>query len=191
MGALMEQKNVKNDDGERFLAALKFMSDKNGFDSKMLAELGGISKRMVDYIFARQRGGGRQTTAALSAVFGLNYAEMLFIGQLILEGVPGEEALELAKAGDKPFPAILGALDDALFVSVPKAKSKLSAGGGCFAEEGVSGEYHFRSDWLRSICSPKDAILFDPHFGAPQASAFRPERMSIRQGALPNRDCFP
>lgn len=77
------------------------MSDKSGFDSKMLAELGGISKRMVDYIFARQRGGGRQTTASLSAVFGLNYAEMLFIGQLILEGVPGEEALELAKAGVK------------------------------------------------------------------------------------------
>ena len=118
----MEQKNVKNDDGERFLAALKFMSDKNGFDSKMLAELGGISKRMVDYIFARQRGGGRQTTASLSAVFGLNYAEMLFIGQLILEGVPGEEALELAKAGDKPFPAILSALDDPLFVSVPNTR---------------------------------------------------------------------
>ena len=74
------------------MAALKFMSDKSGFDSKMLAELGGISKRMVDYIFARQRGGGRQTTASLSAVFGLNYAEMLFIGQLILEGVPGEQA---------------------------------------------------------------------------------------------------
>lgn len=46
----------------------------------------------------------------------LSYEAFLTLGQLILDGVPGEEALELAKAGDKPFPAILSTLDDPLFV---------------------------------------------------------------------------
>ena len=46
---------------------------------------------------------------------------------------------------------------------IPKARARLSAGGGIVPEEGVlAKKYAFRSDWLRAIAtSPRMVILFD------------------------------
>lgn len=153
-----------------FAAALKFIADREGLTKKQLAKISKRTVRTIEYILALERGAGKETAFALTKELGYTYPQFLRIGQLIMEGIPGEEALtrsipttaegnitmpiqRSSGIGDNP-PVIE-------FLEVPKAQAKLSAGGGCFVEEGVTGKYHFRSDWLRLICSPADAILFD------------------------------
>ena len=51
---------------------------------------------------------------------------------------------------------------DPHFTRVRKAQVKLSAGGGNFVfDEGWTGLYRFRTDWLNYICTVNHAVLFD------------------------------
>lgn len=92
--------------------------------------------------------------------------------------VPARQELHLLYRGDAPAPssnvepatlperspleAEFGASAPGPgFAAVPKAAARLSAGGGSFVVEGVSGRYHFRADWLNRLCNPAMAVLFD------------------------------
>lgn len=138
-----------------------------------MAKKVGVQKEHVNAVMKERRAAGDALQDSISAALGLSHDSIRALGQLILDGVPGEEALDrvanvpmatsfLAKGsylGANTYTGQLPkiALDDPAFISVPKARARLSAGGGCFAEEGFSGEYHFRSDWLRSICRPEES----------------------------------
>jgi phage repressor protein C with HTH and peptisase S24 domain len=71
-------------------------------------------------------------------------------------GVQSNRPVEILTPG-----AIIGPKPS--FIMVPKAETKLSAGGGIIPEEGMSGEtYAFRETWLRAVTADtKNVILLD------------------------------
>lgn len=171
---------------QRFGALMRFVVDrgKKGLQAKISKEVG-IQTSNLSEIIHKDKGTHEdirrrvyEAACSLSGVFqNIPYHAALSFGQLLLDGVPGEEALERINAVPKATISLgkgtfLGPkgnffLGDSSkenyidFISVPKAKARLSAGAGTFAEEGFAGEYHFRSDWLNAICSPSAAILFE------------------------------
>ena len=55
-----------------------------------------------------------------------------------------------------------GTASEAAYVSVPKVRARLSAGGGSFETGGdVEGYYSFRRDWLRRKGQPGSMVLMD------------------------------
>ncbi len=69
-----------------FAKALDYWSKKKNFNRPKLAELCGKSVRTIDYVFSLQRGMGKSTAFTLAAKLGTNYADMLSLGQWILDG---------------------------------------------------------------------------------------------------------
>lgn len=101
-----------------FSAALQFIADREGLTKKQLAKISKRTVRTIEYILSLDRGAGKETAFALTKGLGYTYPQFLRIGQLIMEGIPGEEALTrsmppIIAEGDitMPIPGVEGAAE--------------------------------------------------------------------------------
>lgn len=101
-----------------FSAALQFIADREGLTKKQLAKISKRTVRTIEYILSLERGAGKETAFALTKGLGYTYPQFLRIGQLIMEGIPGEEALTrsmppIIAEGDitMPIPGVEGAAE--------------------------------------------------------------------------------
>ncbi|WP_428566548.1 MAG: LexA family transcriptional regulator [Solidesulfovibrio sp. DCME] len=95
-------------------------------------------------------------------------ADWLEFGQVSRAGGrPGRqgdsrEAGRLGRQGDGREAGRLAAGEEGAFLTVPKVRARLSAGGGSFETAGaVEAVYPFRRDWLRRKGSPAAMVLMD------------------------------
>ncbi len=104
--------------------------------------------------FSELRNGGKEGSEAvrraIAAYFEMSYEEFLDYGRSLI----GEPKL--------PARPALSPHDNPAYTAVFKARPRLAAGAGSFViEDTVGDQYFFRTDWLSSLCSPHQAVLFD------------------------------
>lgn len=147
----MENNDEKEKNNAHFVTALIYMADRRGLDSQALATRAGITQRMVDYIFSRSKNAGRGSAISLSSAVGLDYADMLRLGRLIGDGVPGDEAF-----------AQIGGRDD-----FPSLSSHDTSREGSAFDTVLSSLTLQIGEWLHSVCgdNPQGAMAFAEEFG--------------------------
>jgi phage repressor protein C with HTH and peptisase S24 domain len=135
-----------------------------------LALAAGLSADLLGEILAKDEMDA-ETTAFVAKRLGVEY-EWLHRGQgqmqrpgAEIEGYRGEDTEQAAETLAPPFrkgkkDVRVRADAPPSFSLVPKAKSKLSAGGGIIPEEGTTGEeYAFRLDWLRRVATSRSQVI--------------------------------
>ncbi|MCK9174317.1 MAG: hypothetical protein M0O96_03465 [Desulforhopalus sp.] len=137
-----------------FAAALNSLTSQKGYGVKgRCAGAVGISNGYFSELLKGKKEGAEKVRRAIAAYFELNYEEFLALGHRLING---EEATVNAPV------RLLTPAKDSDYTSVFKAQSRLSAGGGNFViKDGVKSRDFFRTDWLNSVCSPANALLFD------------------------------
>lgn len=156
-----------------------------------LAQRVNVDKGYINSILKGRKNAGFHLQEAISRALGMSHRDVRNVGREVLglpQIVEARQCLHLiyGPADETPVssvsasrtgvnrgtvagvvsasPAPADAPDDPAgddFLPVPKAAAKLSAGGGFQVEEGFVGQYHFRSAWLRRLCNPAHAVLFD------------------------------
>ena len=139
-----------------FVAALQrcIESGERGIKGEC-AKATGISAGYFSELFHGKKEGKEEIRRAIAAFFDFQYEEFLSLGQKILRGDDSSYAQASYQRKDDDGDLFSG------FSAVRMAESRLSAGGGNFVlKDGSSGIYYFRTDWLSSVCSPGQAVLF-------------------------------
>lgn len=180
---------ILSDRDLQFREVLVFLMKEKKMTSKDVATSIDRSRRLIDMVISGERGAGKVTTDRLTSLLKLTYEEMLDLGRWILLGKDGAEWPGINRGNIEATMPSLGfagvmssgkkvtgnfstpygdatpeeeAAYDPHFSPVRKAKAKLSAGNGNFVlDEGWTGLYHFRTDWLNYICGVNNAVLFD------------------------------
>lgn len=167
-------------------ARVKYLMDIHGFSNDYAMERAtGVSRSTIKNILTRNRIGpksARQIGQALKVPIAWVESGFGPIPQVPTAGpkvdlyaLRPEDADNVAESGDRaadtvappseedPTERVHAGRPGLAFSKVPKANSKLSAGGGIFPEEGTTGEdFAFRLDWLHQVAtSPRNVILLD------------------------------
>ena len=175
----------------RFAAAMQWAKGVAGRGfQKRVSDLSGVDTSNVSAIIGGKKGGSeearramfRATVEQVPSLPPKGYDDFLSFGQWLLDGNAPEdwkptavvfkgrghlhikptvkESLTVEPPTVAPGPG-LHLADRHAFTLVPKARARLSAGGGSFVvEDGTSLVYSFRTEWLNRVCSPRDAVLF-------------------------------
>jgi phage repressor protein C with HTH and peptisase S24 domain len=122
-----------------------------GYQTEIAKALG-MKTTTFSNMMCGRRGMDEDTRRKIANFVGINYEAITASGNITQTKEMAPSTPDLLLEYDEP-PA---------FIKVLKANQKLSAGNGLFVtDDRFTDHYHFRADWLHSVCQPNGAILMD------------------------------
>lgn len=172
-----------------FSVALAYLlgREKRGTAASIARQVG-VKPAFISELASGRKNGKEDKRRKVADALGFPYERFLALGEFILSGVPGEEALARVRtvtgAGQYDMPAVWSVSSEGKvlrpaegdppeegFVAVRKAKVALSAGGGSLVyEDGLEDVYYFRRKWLNR---PADTVVMFDVVGPSMWPTFR------------------